>query len=209
MPQRKLQVLAPAPHLSPAFRIPQAFYDIPGAAGLVLSTNLDRLARLAECQQAVIRLLRDPISNTMLEVNCSLNTPPMSHEDALLHHAFKLAINEVFSRNTERVSQALCVSQTEPPAEHERQHAANLYVASPNATWQEIGTARETYHATEWLLGYAASDADGRGPVSISQALIEVSAGLVAAPQPELTETYQRWGAQVLASLPKPDDCLA
>lgn len=209
MPQRKLQVLAPAPQLSPAFRIPRAFYDLPGAAGLVLNANLERLARLAECQQTVIRLLRDPISSTMLEVNCSLSTIPMSHDDALLYHAFKLAINEVFSRNTERVNQALRIRPTEPPAEHERQHAVNLYAARADATWQEIGTARETYHATEWLLGYAASDIDDRGPVSISQALIEVSAGLVTAPQPELADAYQWWGAQVLANLPNPGDCLA
>lgn len=208
MTQRKLHVLAPAPRLSPAFRVPQAFYDIPGAAGLVLSTNLDRLARLAECQQTVIRLLRDPISSTMLEINCTLNTTPMSHEDALLYQAFKLAVKEVFSRNTERINQALQIGATEPPAEHERQYAANLYVAPPNATWQEIGEARETYHATEWLLGYAASDNDGRGPASISQALIETAAGLAPVPQPELAEVYQWWGAQVLASLPTPSDCL-
>lgn len=208
MTQRKLRIIAPSPRLSPAFRIPQAFYDRPGAADLLLNANLDRLARLAECQQTIIRLLRDPISSTVLEVNARLSITPLSCEDALLYHAFNMAIREVFARNTERINYALHVSPTEPPGEHERQYAASLYAAHPDATWQEIGEARETYHATEWLLGYAAADADGRGPASISQALIEVAAGLAPAPQPELAEVYQWWGSQVLANLPNPDDCI-
>lgn len=206
MPQRKLPVLAPSPSLSPAFRVHRSFYDRPGTAALVLEANLDRLARLAECQQVIIKLLRDPLSKMVLELNSSLNSNSMNPRDALLHQTFSLAIREVFSRNSERIEQALQLESCELPAEHERQHAANLYAAHPDATWLQIGVARQTYHASEWLLGYAGSGDNGRG-IAISQALIEASAGLVAAPGPELAEAYQGWAAAVLANLPEADSC--
>jgi hypothetical protein len=207
MTKRSTQILAPAPHLSPAFSVARGYIDRRGVAKLLLNANVDRLSRLDEFQHAVMMLLVDATSRADIIAQAERHPEP-SFEDAVLNGAFRRAVHQIFDLNTARVQSALSLDTTVLPSETERYQTARLYGADAAATWRHIAAEREAYHATECLLAHAAATPDGRMPLSIRQALTEVAAGEVPAPQPELSETYRQWGALVLEQLPCAEECV-
>jgi hypothetical protein len=207
MPERELQIVTPAPHFSRAFKISSSYIDRPRAAEFLLGANINRLSRLDECHHAVMMLLTDASSMAEL-VSSAEHSLALSFEDAVLHTAFERAIHQLYDLNAARIRSALSLDMNAPPLETERRSATSLYGADADATWHQIAAEQAAYHATDWLLGHAAANTNGKGPLSIREALTEAAAGLVPAPQPELTETYRQWGALVLASMPDPMDCI-
>jgi len=207
MSQREFQIVTPAPHLSPAFKIVRGHYDRRGIARQLVKANLNRLSRLEECHQAIALMLADIAIRKELTIS-ALRSTTLDFGDALLHEAFTRATQQIFALNTARVYSALSLDTSTIPPEADRLRAVRLYGADHNATWPQIAEEREAYHATDWLLGYAAETPGGRMPLSIRQSLVQVAEGLVPAPQPELAETYRQWGALVLANMPHPDECI-
>lgn len=207
MPQREPQIVQPTPELSPAFRISPCYYDKPGGAKFLLNANVARLGKLVECHEMVSRLLQDPA--TLARIRDTAKYCEFGDSgSAILHGAFQIAVRKLLEKNTERVRRALQLDTGSLPEDSERLCAADLYGAGLDATWPQIAAARETYQATERMLGYAAAPPDGSAPLTVRHALGEVAAGHVPAPQPEFARAFQHWGAVVLARMRVGVECV-